>query len=375
MVIYYCSRREKQKEIKGQIDVFESFPVEKSEDVGIPVPNNQTAELIFYDETAAQRFQDVQSLIESATWIKLGRGTAGPLFKWVLKEGGGAIVAARKLENITASREELANRLIMLKNIAHRNLLPLRCGFYCGEIPYLVYDYLCLGSVEDLLMHEGDARFTPLNWAIRACVSLGTARGIAAIHRSSEELVCGVIKSSNVLLKSDMRACLCGYELPYLAHSATIVGRNPGAVAPELLHTNAPVFSHKSDVYSFGVFLLELVTGRRPRTCAPGGRVMMDLRDFVRLSAGTEIFDPAVDRDGSIEEEMKRMVAIAEECLCDIPEERPTMKQVVGKIKLLRGDGLLRRNSTPEFEQVEDAFHKDLVWPDNKDLASDNIEL
>ncbi|GLJ42766.1 hypothetical protein SUGI_0886800 [Cryptomeria japonica] len=341
-------RWKRQRELMRQ-KVFKSLQTEKTAEVAIPVVGipvaNQPAQLIFNDETD-QRFKDVQSLVENATWIELGRGTLGPLFKWVLK--GGAIVVARKLDKITVTRQEFAKRLLVLKTLQHPNLLPLRSGFFYGEIPFLIFDYLCLGSLEDLLHGKEKSSFTALNWPIRACVSLCIARGIAAIHRSPEGLVCGVVKSSNVLLKNDFKGCLSGYELPSLVPAAAIIKQNPGAVAPELLHTNTPVFTHSSDVYSFGVCLLELITGRRPRTRAPDGREI-DLREFVQ-SAHNEIFDPAVDRDGSSEEEMSMMVGIAKECLCDVAAERPTMSQVVVKLKMLRTHLHHRNDSIQEME-------------------------
>lgn len=169
---------------------------------------------------------------------------------------------------------------------------------------------------------------------MRKHIALCAAKAVAFIHtqvtKNGEALVCGVIKSSNILIRLDCSACLSSYETPYLVSPATIIRRNPGRVAPELTHTrnSRKMFTQKSDVYSFGVLLLELITGQRP--------TMIDLGEYIlekRKREGlTGIYDK---RLGEVKENMIEMVGIARVCVSRNPRDRPSMDIVVQMIQSL----------------------------------------
>ena len=162
---------------------------------------------------------------------------------------------------------------------------------------------------------------------------------MASLHqvtRKGSNLVCGVIKSSNILIQLDFSACLSGYETPYLIPLATIVRRNPGRVAPELTTTqnNPKVFTRKSDVYSFGVLLLEIVTGKKP--------TVTDLGEYVKEKRKREGLKGVCDKKMvSVDENVVDLLGIAEVCLVHNPKERPNMERVVVMIQgLIEGESL-----------------------------------
>lgn len=132
------------------------------------------------------------------------------------------------------------------------------------------------------------------------------------------------IPISNILIRTDCSAYLSGYEIPYLVPLTTIIRRNPGRVAPELISTEIypKKFTAESDVYSFGILLLELITAKRPTTTNLGEYVT----EKRKREGLIDICDPKL---GEVNESMMEMIGIAESCLSHRPKDRPSMDRVV----------------------------------------------
>lgn len=172
-------------------------------------------------------------------------------------------------------------------------------------------------------------------------IALGAGRGIAHLH-SSAKVIHGNIKASNVLLHSEQDgAAVSDFGLNPLFGTSTPPNRVAGYRAPEVLETRKATF--KSDVYSFGVLLLELLTGKAPNQ-ASLGEEGIDLprwvQSVVREEWTAEVFDVELMRYPNIEEEMVQFLQIAMTCVSTVPDQRPSMPEVVRMMEdLSRGDG------------------------------------
>ncbi|KAE8669998.1 pollen-specific leucine-rich repeat extensin-like protein 3-like [Hibiscus syriacus] len=287
--------------------------------------------VIFGDVTVAKRFDPTE--LAHIPKTRLGEGTLGTLFKVVL--GCGLVVTIRKIrEGLTVSAVALEMWVNFFGGMKDDGLLlPIHFSFWYGGEAFILYEYLILGSLEELLHGSEGIQFTPLKWGIRKRIALYAAQAVALIHsrvtHDVEPLICGVIKASNILIRVDFSACLSSYETPYLVPPETIVKRNPGRVAPELKGRHPKTFTRKSDVYSFGVLLLELVTGERPS--------MTNLRAYVferKVKWGlSSVYDKKMG--DLVNENLAGMIEIARACLLCKPQGRPSMEDVVRMIKAL----------------------------------------
>ncbi|KAL0382906.1 UNVERIFIED_CONTAM: putative inactive receptor kinase [Sesamum calycinum] len=281
---------------------------------------------------------DLEDLLRASAEV-LGKGSVGTSYKAVLEEG--TTVVVKRLKDVAVTKKEFEQQMEALGNIKHENVLPLRAFYYSKDEKLLVYDYMPAGSLSALLHGSRGSGRTPLEWDNRLRIALSAARGLAHLHVSGS--VDGNIKSSNVLLKQDnLNACVSDYGLnPLFLNSTTPPNhRIMGYRAPEVLETRKVTF--KSDVYSFGVLLLELLTGKAPNQ-ASLGEEGIDLprwvQSVVREEWTAEVFDVELMRYHNVEEEMVQLLQIGMACVATVPDQRPTMQEVLRMIEdMNRGD-------------------------------------
>ncbi|KAH6816009.1 BRI1-associated receptor kinase [Perilla frutescens var. frutescens] len=261
----------------------------------------------------------------------LGRGGHGTVYKGRLADG--SLVAVKRFRAERADDQVKFEKELEISSIvAHRNVIRLRAFCNTRTERLLVYPYMANGSVASCLRERHESQ-PPLDWAIRLCVAVGAAKGLAYLHH---ECVRGIIhrdiKAANILLDEDFEAVVADFCLAKCTDSydGDCVNGTIGHIAPEYLSTGK--CSEKSDVYSYGVFLLELITGQRAFDHA---RLSNDedvmLLDWVKQLSKDRKFEVMVDQDlgGNCDEEVEKLLHIAIICTQHDPERRPTMSEVV----------------------------------------------
>nr|GLL20525.1 putative inactive receptor kinase [Ipomoea trifida] len=300
---------------------------------------------------------DLEDLLRASAEV-LGKGSVGTSYKAVLEEG--TTVVVKRLKDVAVSRKEFEQQLEGLGKLKNENVLPLRAFYFSKDEKLLVFDYMPAGSLSALLHGSRGSGRTPLDWDTRMKIALCAARGLAYLHAGGK-VVHGNIKASNILLKLDNHeACLSDYGLNPLFSSSTPVNhRVAGYRAPEVLETRKVTF--KSDVYSYGVLLLELLTGKSPNQ-ASLGEEGIDLprwvQSVVREEWTAEVFDVELMRYHNVEEEMVQLLQIGMACVAMVPDQRPSMPDVVRMMEEINRGGEtdegLRRQSSDDPSKGSD---------------------
>jgi serine/threonine protein kinase len=261
----------------------------------------------------------------------VGSGGFGTVYRMVMNDLG--TFAVKKIDRSRQGSDRVFEREVeILGSVKHINLVNLRGYCRLPSSRLLIYDYLTLGSLDDLL-HERAQEDGLLNWNARLKIALGSARGLAYLHHDcSPKIVHRDIKSSNILLNDKLEPRVSDFGLAKLlvdedAHVTTVVAGTFGYLAPEYLQNGRA--TEKSDVYSFGVLLLELVTGKRPTDpifVKRGLNVVGWMNTVLKENRLEDVIDKrCTDVD---EESVEALLEIAERCTDANPENRPAMNQV-----------------------------------------------
>ncbi|KAG6598233.1 Cysteine-rich receptor-like protein kinase 2, partial [Cucurbita argyrosperma subsp. sororia] len=246
------------------------------------------------------------------------------------------------------------NEVNIISSVEHKNLVRLLGCSCSGPESLLVYEFLANRSL-DRFIFDGE-RGKSLNWEKRFEIIVGTVEGLAYLHENSKnKIIHRDIKASNILLDSRLRAKIADFGLARsfeedVSHISTAIAGTLGYLAPEYLAHGQ--LTEKADVYSFGVVLLETVTGRQnSRSKASDYLESIVLIAWKHFQAGTmeRIYDPnlMVEGDGSMKEEILRVVQIGLLCTQESASLRPTMSKVLQM--LMKKEEKLPAPTNPPF--------------------------
>lgn len=290
----------------------------------------------------------------------LGQGGFGRVYKGILPNSKVQVAVKRVSHESKQGLREFVSEIASIGRLRHRNLVQL-LG-WCrrrGDL-LLVYDFMANGSLDKYLFDEPKV---VLSWEQRFKIIKGVASALLYLHEGYEQVVIHRdVKASNVLLDFELNGRLGDFGLARLYEH----GANPGTtrvvgtlgyLAPELPRTGRATTS--SDVYAFGALLLEVACGRRPiePKALPEELVLVDWV-WERYKEGRilDVVDPKLE--GNFDEsEVMMVLKLGFICSNDVPNARPSMRQVVrildGEIEL---PDELRKPGSMEPQEGFDEF-------------------
>ncbi|PIN22775.1 Serine/threonine protein kinase [Handroanthus impetiginosus] len=303
--------------------------------------------LVFLGPGDQQMSYSLEDLLKASAET-LGRGTMGSTYKAVMESG--YIVTVKRLKDARyPTMEEFRRHIEILGRLRHPNVVPLRAYFQAKEERLLVYDYFPNGSLFSLIHGSRAAGGSkPLHWTSCLKIAEDLATGLLYIHQNPG-LTHGNLKSTNVLLGSDLESCLTDYGLtPFRNPDSQEESRASSLFyrAPECRDIRKPL-TQQADVYSYGVLILELLTGKTPSIDLVQEHGS-DIPRWVRAvrEEETESGDDPPSSNEASEEKLSALLNIAMACVCIAPENRPAMREVLRMIREARAEAHLSSNSS-----------------------------
>ncbi|CAA2990199.1 probable LRR receptor-like serine threonine-kinase At1g06840 [Olea europaea subsp. europaea] len=179
---------------------------------------------------------------------------------------------------------------------------------------------------------------SPLSFATRLHIALGSARGIFYLHTEADPpIIHRDIKANNILLDSKWTAKVSDFGISRLAPVSDVKGvieahistNVKGTPTERLIPRLSNKLTEKSDVYSLGVVFLELLTGMQP---------ISHRRNLVRevnMACQSETIFSIIDKSmGPYPSDyIKKFMQLAIRCSQDETKDRPSMSEVVRELE------------------------------------------
>lgn len=297
--------------------------------------------IVFIDIGAPLTFENVVRSTASFNASNcIGNGGFGATFKAEIAPG--KLVAIKRLALGRFQGVQQFNAEIKtLGRLRHPNLVTL-IGYHASETEmFLIYNYLPGGNLVKFI-HERSSRAA--DWRVLHKIALDIARALAYLHdQCVPRVLHRDVKPSNILLDEEYNAYLSDFGLARLlgtseTHATTGVAGTFGYVAPEYAMTCR--VSDKADVYSYGVVLLELISDKKAldpsfSSYGNGFNIVTWACMLLRQGRAKEFFTSGL-WDAGPHDDLVEVLHLAVVCTVDSLSTRPTMKQVVRRLKQLQ---------------------------------------
>ncbi|KAL1558968.1 LRR receptor-like serine/threonine-protein kinase rpk2 [Salvia divinorum] len=270
----------------------------------------------------------------------IGNGGFGATYKAEIAPGH--LVAIKRLAvGRFQGVQQFDAEIKTLGRLRHPNLVTL-IGYHASETEmFLIYNYLPGGNLEKFIQERSSRA---VDWRILHKIALDIARALAYLHdQCVPRVLHRDVKPSNILLDDEYNAYLSDFGLARLlgtseTHATTGVAGTFGYVAPEYAMTCR--VSDKADVYSYGVVLLELISDKKAldpsfSSYGNGFNIVAWACMLLRQGRAKEFFTGGL-WDVGPHDDLVEVLHLAVVCTVDSLSTRPTMKQVVRRLKQLQ---------------------------------------
>ncbi|KAH0650015.1 hypothetical protein KY284_029927 [Solanum tuberosum] len=271
----------------------------------------------------------------------IGSGSFGSVYKGILRDG--TFIAAKVFNpQLQVAFRSFDTECQVLRNLRHRNLTKVITSCSNLEFKALILEYMPNGSLDKWLYSHNYF----LDIKHRLGIMIDVACALEYLHHGcSLPVIHCDLKPSNVLLDEDMVAHLSDFGISKLLsedesslYTKTLA--TFGYIAPE--YGLEGLVSIKCDVYSYGIMLMETFTRKNPNDEMFDGD--FSLKQWVSNSlpqAAMEIVDANLisPHDNQLMKKLDCVVSImkvAIDCCVESPKGRIDMKDVVGRLKMIK---------------------------------------
>ncbi|CAM0870428.1 unnamed protein product [Alopecurus aequalis] len=264
----------------------------------------------------------------------VGKGGFGIVYHGIL-ENGDEVAVKVLMETSIAESTDFLPEVQTLSKVHHKNLVTLKGYCQNKKCLALVYDFMPGGNLQQLL-RGGD--IYSLNWEQRLHIALDAAQGLEYLHElCTPSIVHRDVKTPNILLDKNLMGIISDFGLSRAfndahTHISTVAAGTLGYLDPEYHATFQ--LTVKTDVYSFGIVLLEIITGQPPVVMDPH---TVHLPNWVRQKIAKGSINDVVDQrmlDQYDVSSVQSAVDIAMNCVENASIDRPTMTEVVSRLKV-----------------------------------------
>ncbi|KAF8714340.1 hypothetical protein HU200_027804 [Digitaria exilis] len=212
----------------------------------------------------------------------------------------------------------------VLSRVNHKNFINL-LG-YCHEnepfVRMMVFEFAPHGS---LSQHLHLQEFEDLDWAARMRVIMGVAYCLQYMHHElNPPVAIHNVRSDTTFISDDYAAKIADVgvwdELAAKAKSGKEDGSSRSEAPPDL----------PSNVYCFGALMIEIISGRVPE---PDDHepICTWATEYLRDKNYSKLVDASLkEHKGN---ELEAVCEVIQECIDPDPTRRPTMRDVVGKLR------------------------------------------
>ncbi|KAI3699013.1 hypothetical protein L2E82_42982 [Cichorium intybus] len=301
-------------------------------------PHHRPEPVVVFKEIGVQLTLDtvVQATGNFTSRNCIGSGGFGSTYRAEISPG--TIVAVKRLTvEMCQGVPQFNAEIRSLGRVRHPNLVTL-IGYYASPSEmFLIYNYLPGGNLEKFI-RDRPGRANGLKVIHK--IALGVGNALAFLHECKPRILHRDVKPSNILLDEEFNAYLSDFGLARLlddfeTHVTTGVAGTFGYVAPEYALTCRA--SEKADVYSYGVMLLELLSDKRALDLSfstqENGYTIVSWAVMLRREGRPEEVFTAGLWDAGPEDVLLELLHLGLLCTEDSVTGRPTMRQVVRKLK------------------------------------------
>ncbi|KAK1431343.1 hypothetical protein QVD17_07800 [Tagetes erecta] len=253
----------------------------------------------------------------------IGYGSKGLMYKAVFLNG--LTLAVKRLHKFETFEKEFLLEIEILGRLRHTNLVPLLGFCYEMEKKFMVYKYMCNGTLHQWLHSRPQVEGRKIGWPIRLRIAIGIARGLAWLHHNNVLRVAHLKMSSNCILLDDK------FEPKISNFGDSNILMNTSGTPSSACHFVLPHSSldpYKVDVYRFGILLLELVSGKE-RSYEHTDSDSDSSRD-----SELNVIDECLTGQG-FDEEIYETLRIAENCIHTHKDGATSMLQVYQAIRAI----------------------------------------